>query len=196
MIPFNYLGWAFKLFGKGIYPEWVFLALSNIVQDLKEEDFVLDIGAGTGILVEEAKRLNKNPTYIAIDPAIGMLRFVPENIVKIVARAEALPFKKESFSVITVGEAIHHIKDLDNAFKEMNRVLKPGGYLFVFDFDPEEKKGKMIYIFERLFGEPGNFFSPDELKEHLKKYGFESQFIKKDYRYVLIAKKINLSSLE
>jgi len=120
LIPFNYLGWAFKLFGKRIYPDWVFLALSKIVQNLKEEDFVLDIGAGTGILVEN----------------------------------------------------------------------------FVFDFDPEERKGKMIYIFERFFGEPGNFFSPDKLKEYLKKYGFESQFIKKDYRYVLIAKKTNLSSQE
>ena len=189
MIPFNYLGWVFKLFGKGIYPDWVFLSIGKIINSLKEKDYVLDIGSGTGILLEEAKKQNNLPTYVALDPAIGMLKFAPEDLVRIVGKAEKLPFKNNVFSLITFGESIHHIRDLDRAFREIYRVLKKDGYVFIFDFDPYEKKGKLIYRFEKLLGEPGNFFSPESLSEFLLKHGFVSEYIKRDYRYILIAKK-------
>ena len=186
MIPFNYLGWAFRIFGKGIYPEWVFLSLQKLVEKFNENDKILDVGAGTGVLIEQAYSFNTKPEYIAVDPAYGMIKYVKDPIVKIIAKVEHLPFKDETFSMVMLGETVHHIKDLDTAFKEINRVLKSNGFLFVFDFDPDETKGKRIYRFEKLFGEPANFFPPKKLKNTLSNYGFESEFIKSDYRYILI----------
>ncbi len=190
MIPFNYLGWAFRLFGKGIYPDWVFFALEKIVLDLDHSDYFLDVGAGTGILIQQAYRINPKPHYIAVDPAFGMIKYVEKPITRIVARAEKLPFKSELFSVVSLGETVHHIADLKGGFKEISRVLKMGGYLFIFDFDPTERKGNLIYRFEKLFGEPANFFKPDKLVDLLKDFDFKSEYVKNEYRYILIAKKI------
>ncbi len=41
-----------------------------------------------------------------------------------------LPFKDQSFSAVTVIEALHHFVNYDQALKEIHRVLKPGGKLF------------------------------------------------------------------
>ena len=67
MIPFNYLGWAFKLFGKGIYPDWVFEALYRLVKNLNEDDIFLDIGAGTGVLTEYVYTKNYKPTWYLVN---------------------------------------------------------------------------------------------------------------------------------
>jgi len=191
LIPFNYLGWAFKLFGKGIYPDWVFEALYRLVKNLNEDDIFLDIGAGTGVLTEYVYTKNYKPTYIAVDPAYGMIKHVKNPVIKIVAKAENLPFASDIFSVITLGETLHHIQDLNKGFKEIYRVLKKGGYLFIFDFDPTEKKGKLIYNFEKLFGEPVNFFRPEELAQFLNQFNFKSEYVKYGYRYILIARKLS-----
>ncbi|NPA52941.1 MAG: class I SAM-dependent methyltransferase [Aquificae bacterium] len=190
MIPFNYLGWAFKLFGKGIYPSWVFSALEKLVSNLQKDDYFLDIGAGTGVLIEEAFKQNPNPRYVAVDPAYGMLKYIQKPVEKVVAKAEYLPFKENTFSMVTLGETLHHIKDIETGLREINRVMKKDGYLFIFDFDPTQKKGRLIYRFEKMFGEPANFFEPKKLKHLLKDFHFESEYVKKEYRYILIARKI------
>jgi SAM-dependent methyltransferase len=41
--------------------------------------------------------------------------------------AEALPFEDESFDLVFGHAVLHHIPDLDRAFAEFRRVLRPGG---------------------------------------------------------------------
>jgi 2-polyprenyl-3-methyl-5-hydroxy-6-metoxy-1,4-benzoquinol methylase len=40
-------------------------------------------------------------------------------------------FKKDSFDVVTMFEVIEHVKDVQLILKEIDRVLKPGGYVLV-----------------------------------------------------------------
>ena len=44
-----------------------------------------------------------------------------------VADAESLPYDDDSFDVVVGHAVIHHIPDVELAFREMLRVLKPGG---------------------------------------------------------------------
>src|SRR5262249_41438093 len=44
-----------------------------------------------------------------------------------VTEAETLPFEDESFDLVFGHAVLHHIPDLDQAFAEFLRVLKPGG---------------------------------------------------------------------
>ncbi|GAH08751.1 unnamed protein product, partial [marine sediment metagenome] len=47
-----------------------------------------------------------------------------------------LPYDDESFNVIIIGLTIHHLGfDTEKAIGEMTRVLKPGGWLAIYD-DP------------------------------------------------------------
>lgn len=47
--------------------------------------------------------------------------------------AEALPFREETFDVVTCRFASHHFPDLPRAFSEMRRVAKPGGRVVLED---------------------------------------------------------------
>ena len=45
-----------------------------------------------------------------------------------------MPYEEESFDVIISGLTIHHLGfDTQKAIEEMTRVLKPGGWLAIYD---------------------------------------------------------------
>jgi SAM-dependent methyltransferase len=51
------------------------------------------------------------------------------------ADAESLPFTDASFDLVLGHAVLHHLPDLERAFREFHRVLKPGGYV-VFAGEP------------------------------------------------------------
>ena len=52
-----------------------------------------------------------------------------------VADAERMPYDDDTFDLVVGHAVLHHIPDLDTAFREVLRVLKPGGR-FVFAGEP------------------------------------------------------------
>ena len=55
-----------------------------------------------------------------------------------VADAETLPYPDDTFDLVVGHAVLHHIPDLDQAMREILRVLKPGGR-FVFAGEPTAK---------------------------------------------------------
>ena len=187
MIPFNHLGWVFKTIGPAIYPSKVRESFCLFLQTLSKQASVLDMGAGTGVMSEFAYACRDDLHYVAIDPAEGMLKFSPEYIHTHKAAAEALPFDDENFDMVFMGESLHHFQDVDKALQETVRVLKKEGKLFIYDFDVSTFMGKSICRGEKLLGEPGNFFTPEALKEILESYGFLVVINQYGYRYTISA---------
>lgn len=102
---------------------------------LPEHDFdVLDIGTGTGYLVEKFQEVGFINRIYAVDIAFGMLDVIAKKNLKVnLLRSDAnnLPFKDESFDLIVSNVAYQWIGDLSLAFKEVKRVLKEnGGFYF------------------------------------------------------------------
>ncbi|XRO77321.1 class I SAM-dependent methyltransferase [Methanocaldococcus sp. 10A] len=96
-------------------------------KEIKDDDFVLDIGCGTG---EQLKILNK---AIGLDISMEMAKIAHKKTIKpvVVANAEFLPFKNRSFDkAISFFGALNHC-NLKRALKEVNRVLKKDG-IFIF----------------------------------------------------------------
>lgn len=98
----------------------------------------LEIGAGTGFftlnlrlggIIEDGTVTDISPGMVAVAKrnAEG-LGFTVEGEA---ADAEALPYADESFDLVIGHAVIHHIPDVEQAFAEMLRVLRPGGRIVI-----------------------------------------------------------------
>jgi demethylmenaquinone methyltransferase/2-methoxy-6-polyprenyl-1,4-benzoquinol methylase len=96
---------------------------------------VLDVGIGTGLVAREALTLI-GPTgkLVGVDPSPGMMGEVKLPGVELVqGRAEALPQADASFDFLSLGYALRHISDVNAAFTQFHRVLRPGGRVLVLE---------------------------------------------------------------
>ena len=94
----------------------------------------LEIGAGTGYFSLNLLRADLIERATATDISPGMLSALEENASRLglevratAAEAEALPFADGSFDLVFGHAVLHHIPDLERAFSEFARVLRPGG---------------------------------------------------------------------
>jgi SAM-dependent methyltransferase len=94
----------------------------------------LEIGSGTGYFSLNLMQLGVVERLTATDISPGMLRQLGETAAGLgleaqtaIAEAEQLPFEDESFDLVFGHAVLHHIPDLDRAFAEFRRVLRPGG---------------------------------------------------------------------
>jgi demethylmenaquinone methyltransferase / 2-methoxy-6-polyprenyl-1,4-benzoquinol methylase len=97
---------------------------------------LLDVATGTALVARAAATVVNEPrAIVGVDPSGGMLREARKRFSGPLARGrvEALPFRDRSFDVVSIGYALRHAADLDVAFRECLRVLKPGGRLVVLE---------------------------------------------------------------
>ena len=91
---------------------------------------VLDIATGTGLVAREASALVGDAgLVVGLDPSAGMLdraRDVPASLL-VRSYGERLPFRDACFDFVTMGFALRHVSDLGLLFREIRRVLRPGG---------------------------------------------------------------------
>ncbi|MHB8110418.1 MAG: class I SAM-dependent methyltransferase [Syntrophorhabdaceae bacterium] len=189
MIPFNYLGPVFKAFASFIYPRKFKEELRGVARQLREEGAVLDIGSGTGILSTFIERERGDLRFSLLDPAPGMLKYAPRSMARIRGRAEYLPFPDNIFEAVVIGDALHHFDDPERVIYEIYRVLKDGGFLIIFEIDPDTRFGSGIRWGERMFGEPARFYAPEKLTALLPEDLFEYRISRFDWRYAMIARK-------
>ena len=94
----------------------------------------LEIGAGTGYFSLNLLQLGLAGRATATDISPGMLTRLERSAAElglevetVCAEAETLPFADASFDLVFGHAVLHHIPDLERAFAEFRRVLRPGG---------------------------------------------------------------------
>ena len=94
----------------------------------------LEIGAGTGYFSLNLLQLGVIGSATATDISPGMLATLSRSAAELglevdtaCTDAESLPFPDESFDLVFGHAVLHHIPNLERAFAEFERVLRPGG---------------------------------------------------------------------
>jgi len=180
---------VFARFAHRVYPDWARDDLVDFARGLPSGARVLDLGGGTGVLAGWARSARPDLRLVVAEPSAAMRRHVPPGVEALSARAEALPFADAALDAVLIGEALHHFADPGAALAEVARVLRPGGGLWVYEFDPATPGGRVLRVLERLVGEPGHFFTPEDLRRRLLALGIEARHRARGASYVLRGRK-------
>lgn len=115
----------------------------------------LEIGAGTGYFSLNLLQSGAVKEITCTDISPGMVRALAANAQRLglavrAARAEAesLPFADQSFDLVLGHAVLHHLPDLEAAFAEFHRVLRPGGRI-VFAGEPSRTGDRLASIPKR-----------------------------------------------
>ncbi|MCI0654854.1 MAG: malonyl-ACP O-methyltransferase BioC [Methylococcaceae bacterium] len=128
------------------YDEWAVLQRrigDHLLQFLNLDSFggrtILDLGAGTGYCSRRLNRRNVCIIDLDITPAmLAKARSLEEQAtIYICGDAESLPLQDRCADLVFSNLMIQWCRDLECLFKEVHRVLKPGGIFLFSTFGPE-----------------------------------------------------------
>jgi len=115
----------------------------------KPEMRAIDVASGTGPVARALLSfVNRPDQVVCVEPSAGMIEVSRKTVpcVHHQATAENLPVEDQSFDFLTMGFALRHVDDLDAAFSEFHRVLRPGGKALVLDVTvPANRFGRLLF---------------------------------------------------
>jgi ubiquinone/menaquinone biosynthesis C-methylase UbiE len=123
---------------------------------------VLDVGTGTAQIPIELCRHLAEVRIIAIDLAEHMLQVGRENVrraglegrISLERRdAKKLPYSSDFFGAAISNSIVHHIPEPRAVLAEMDRVVKPGGALFVRDLLRPDKDETVHHLVQTYAGD-------------------------------------------
>ncbi len=115
----------------------------------------LEIGAGTGYFTLNLLRAGSVEEAVVADISPGMLASLAASAEQLGLEVESacceaaeLPFPDQSFDVVMGHAVLHHLPDLDAAFREFGRVLRPGGQM-IFAGEPSRYGDRIAHVPKR-----------------------------------------------
>jgi SAM-dependent methyltransferase len=115
----------------------------------------LEIGAGTGYFTLNLLQAGVVRQATCTDISPGMMRTLSANAERLGvsvrtarADAESLPFPDETYDLVLGHAVLHHLPDLERAFAEFHRVLRPGGRI-VFAGEPSRTGDRLAAVPKR-----------------------------------------------
>jgi SAM-dependent methyltransferase len=107
---------------------------------------VLDYGCGAGDLMRVLAGLGARADFTGCDVSTGMLAEAERRWTSSLGPAPALavqdgaaaPFADRRFDIVTISAVLHHVPvgERQAVYRELGRVLKPGGRIYVFEHNP------------------------------------------------------------
>jgi 2-polyprenyl-3-methyl-5-hydroxy-6-metoxy-1,4-benzoquinol methylase len=150
---------------------------------------ILDVGTGTGDFLKVLTEDFPSAAIVGVDPDSKSLEEAAKKFPEITFQkmgAEKLLFKANSFDVVSISMALHHLPKIQKSLKEIKRVVKPGGWiivneLFSDNLNPAQEVQKMFHHFrsrvDRILGIcHRETFKKAEIIQMVKDAGIPIQF--------------------
>ena len=162
-------------------------AMIKAIGNVKNK-IILDLGCGFG---DHAEKLSKKGTkkIIGIDISKKLIKLAKEKKLKnceffVADMSKKLKFKNNFFDVVFSSLAIHYIKNLSKLFKEVNRILKKGGFFLFSTGHP---------IFNQVNQSPVHLIGVERSNKKRKIFGnyFKEALVKQDLGSLGIIKLYN-----
>jgi 2-polyprenyl-3-methyl-5-hydroxy-6-metoxy-1,4-benzoquinol methylase len=139
---------------------------------------ILDIGCGTGVVSSVLKQANWN--VIGLDISLeGVKKYCQAGFVGLLANVEYnLPFKDNIFDAVWISEVIEHIVEYQKLIKEIYRILKPNGCLYLTTPNSAFYGYRLMYLLGKSPSELQHpyhvrFFNPKYLSTIIEANGFK-----------------------
>lgn len=127
----NYDTSAYSKHAKKLYP----YMLNEIIHSFGNT--VLDLGCGTGLLMDQVISEDHTRRVTGIDLSSKMIKVAKKRIKEkgtlIIGDSEKLPFDDHSFDIVYCNDSFHHYPDPKKVIIEVQRVLKDGGVFIIGD---------------------------------------------------------------
>ncbi|MBQ6139351.1 MAG: methyltransferase domain-containing protein [Methanobrevibacter sp.] len=146
--------------------------------DISKDDIILDIGCGGGVNVERFLNMTENKVYgldyseIAVEKSTNLNQdAIDEGRCEVIqGSVSELPFEDNTFDIVTGFETVYFWPDFVNDCKEVRRVLKDDGIMFICnEAIPDEEDERQKELIDLL---DMKIFSEDEFDEYLREAGF------------------------
>jgi len=112
----------------------------DLVERYGGERDILEVGCGTGLLLERIARFARSARGVDLSP--GMLARARERGLDVSeASATDLPFEAASFDVACSFKVLAHVERIERALSEMARVVRPGGIVIAEFYNPFSLRG-------------------------------------------------------
>ncbi|MBU0754132.1 MAG: class I SAM-dependent methyltransferase [Planctomycetes bacterium] len=160
------------------------IILDLLAGETDEETQVLDLGCGTGVMIEALS--SRFSSILGLDASMEMMTAVNRNpgnapkppIKLIQGDIEALPFENESLERVVCRSILHHAGSLERSLQEVHRVLKPRGKLIVaepMNDNPLPRMARWIVRHGKSYGKIHTIdkaFMAPHLKAKMREAGF------------------------
>jgi len=161
--------------------------LKPIIEGLSKDALILQIGAGSCVVSAQIKRIS-DAKVISLDFSTNLLTKIAPIVInclgvnvneinRVVADWDHMPFKNEVFDLVVADAALHHAENLQTPLGEINRVMKKTAVLYVQNepvvsrINSRVRKNKFA-IDERKAGAIENVYTLNEWLNHFHESGF------------------------
>ena len=132
--------------------------------ELRPKQRLLDVGCGTGVLLQQLSEAYPEARLYGVDAAPEMLEIahkkIPPSIELYQGWAEHLPFDTGQFDLVVSCNMFHYSHQPMAALREMKRVLRASGRLILTDWCDDYLACRVCDIYLRIFN-----------RAHFKAYG-------------------------
>ncbi len=140
---------------------------------------VIEIGCSQGIDLAELAKLGANVTGFDLSPraielARNRFKFEHLNGNFIVGNAEKMEIPDASFDVVYSCGVLHHTPNIKQAFKEVYRILKPGGKIFIMLYSKHSLNNYVHVAFKIPYESPKDLSKDAPVTMTFSKKGIET----------------------
>lgn len=140
--------------------------------DIHSNDVILDVGCGGGIninrMAEKAKKVygvDYSIESVKLSREVNRVNIDKGKVEILEGDVQNLPFEDNRFDIVTAFETVYFWPNIVESFKEVKRVLKPGG-IFLIGMESNGSDNIIMKLSEKFIDMA--VYNDKEIKEFLK----------------------------